>query len=185
MKINESIHEELNLPEIAWEKLIAEVPAVATILPRIVMESEVCALLDAGMGVQPEFREGAGVGVLKPCAAERVESVDRSLPRIGNYSHNGFLPVDVGLVLKVSADGVCAGFDEETGDGQHEEERDEAGAAAEGFDAPAMPDAANQPAGDAGADPKNKKDACGRNGEALEDVVQNVMAGFMGEDEKD
>src|SRR6185437_7459729 len=158
---------------------------MATVFPGIVMGSEVCAPLDAGMAVEPEFREGVRVGILKPCAAKDVKSVDGGLARAGNDAVDGFLPVDVGLVLKVTADGVCAGFDEEAGDGQHEEERDETGAAVEGFDLPPRTADVHEPRGNAGADPEDEEEACGRNGETPGDVVQNVVTGLVGEDEKD
>jgi len=44
---------------------------------------------------------------------------------------NGFLTVDVGLVLEMAAEGVADGFEDEAGDGDGEEENDEADAGGE------------------------------------------------------
>src|SRR6185437_3050741 len=68
---------------------------------------------------------------------------------------------------------------------QHEEKRDEASAAVEGFDLPPRTADAHERRGNAGADPEDEEEACGRNGETLGDVVQNVVTGLVGEDEKD
>jgi hypothetical protein len=60
-----------------------------------------------------------------------LNPADGGFLRVGDEAVDGFLTVDVGLVLEVAADGVAGGLQQEVGDGCHEEERDEAGAGGE------------------------------------------------------
>ena len=78
-------------------------PAVG---PGIVVQREVGSGLHRGVVVGPELNEGAGVGVFKPCFAEGVEGGYGGLLRVGDNAVNGLLAVDVGFMLKVTADGV-------------------------------------------------------------------------------
>src|SRR5579863_5366490 len=83
------------------------------------------------MAILPELDEGAWVGVFKPGLAEVVEGGDGGLLRVGDEAVDGFLSVHVGLVLKVAAEAVVDRLQYKAGDGDGEQEHDEAGAAGE------------------------------------------------------
>ena len=75
--------------------------------------------------------KGLGVGVFEPGFAEGLEAGDGGLLRVGDEAVDGFLAVDVGLVLEVAAESVADGLEHEAGDGDGEDENHEAGAGGE------------------------------------------------------
>src|ERR1035441_4782901 len=81
--------------------------AMPAIGPGIVVQGEVGAGLDGGVVVLPELDKGTGVGVFQPGLAEGVEGIHGGFLRVGDDAVNGFLPVYVGLVLKVTAESVA------------------------------------------------------------------------------
>ena len=93
--------------------------------PRIVVRGELCALLNAGMAVEPEDYERVGMRVFEPCSAEIVEGGNGGFLRIGNDAVNGLLTVHVGLMFEVAADGVRYGVAEERRQRKDKKQRDE------------------------------------------------------------
>ena len=58
-------------------------------------------------GCRTRTRRSVGIGVFEPGFAQVIERRHRGLLRIGDQPVNRLLPVNVGLVLIVSADGVA------------------------------------------------------------------------------
>ena len=180
--------------KVAWNwagKLLAEELAVAAVGPGIVVCGEVGAGLDGGVAVLPELDEGAGIGVFKPGFAEMVEGGDGGLLRVGDDAVNGFLPVDVGLMLEVAAEGVADRLQHEAGDGDGEQQHDEAGAGGERScssmpaELPARAEAAGEPGGESGAGPVDEEQREGIAGNQFGNVVEDVVAALVAEDEED
>src|SRR5580698_357936 len=111
--------------------LLVEELAVAAVGPRVVVSGEVGAVFYAGVVVEPELGEGGGVGVFEPGFAESLEAGYGGLLRIGDEAVNGFLAVDVGLVLEVAAEGIGRGGEDEAGERNREDKNHEAGARGE------------------------------------------------------
>lgn len=92
-------------------------PAVG---PRVVLAGEVGAALRAGVVVEPKLDERAWIGIVEPGFAEVVEGGDGGFLRVGNDAVDGFLAVDIGLVLEVAAEGVGGRLEQKAGNGDGE-----------------------------------------------------------------
>ena len=79
------------------------------------MQGKGGAGLCGGVAVGPELDEGAGVGVFEPGFAQCVEAGHGGLLRVGDYAVDGLLAVDVGLMLKVAAEGIAYRLQHNTG----------------------------------------------------------------------
>ena len=75
--------------------------------PRIIVQCKVGTGLHGGVAVLPELDEGAGVGIFKPGLAQGIESGHGGFLWIGDNTMNSFLSVDIGLMLKVAAEGIA------------------------------------------------------------------------------
>ncbi len=112
--------------------------------PGIVVGGEVGAPGNGGVGVEPEFHEGVGVGGLEVVLPKGDEGFDRSLLRMGDKSVDGFLPEDVGLVLFPSTESVGDGGEEKVDAGEDKQQDGEGGKIAGGTDLPAGAEAENE-----------------------------------------
>ena len=102
--------------------------AVAAVCPGIVVLGEFGAMLRAGVVVEPELDQRIRIGIFEPGLAQLIECGDRGFLRIGHDAVNRLLPIDIGLVLKVAAEGAVHGLGEEAGNRNGEEQHHEAGA---------------------------------------------------------
>ena len=79
-------------------------PAVS---PWIIVQRKVGAGLDGGVVILPELDKWAGIGIFQPSLAKGIESSYGGLLRVGDDAVNGFLPINVRLVLEVAAEGIA------------------------------------------------------------------------------
>ena len=152
--------------------------------PGIVVGSEVGALGDGGVAVEPEFHERVGVGGLEIVLPKGDEGFLGGDLGIGDKSVDGFLPEDVGLVLFPSAEIVGDGGEEEGDAGEDEQQDGEGGKIPGGTDLPAGAETANQGVDGEIRDPEQDNEHGHGEGEAFIDVVQDVVAHFMSDDEE-
>jgi len=163
-------------------------PAVG---PRIVVRGEVGAVLHAGMAKGPELDEGIGIGIFQPCLAQMVEGGDDGVFRIGDKAVNRLLPVDVGLMLEVAAEGVACRFKQEARKRKRENQNQKTLSAGERVclishaQLPARAAAAGQPSGQRSRAPNDKEETGGHAGQLLRNVMQNIMPALVAEDEED
>jgi len=153
--------------------------------PRVVLGGECGTAGRGGMVVGPELEEGVWVWVVEACLAHVLEGADGGFLGVGDEPVDGFLSVNVGLVLEVAADGVGDGRGGVLEGSDGEQEDDESGEAGQGGNAPGDPEAGDEPGGEAGDEEHEGEGAeCGED-HAFGDVMEDVVAGFVAEDEED
>src|SRR5208337_4591050 len=106
---------------LALEKL-----PMPSVRPWIVVRGEFGAVFDAGMVVEPELDQRIRIGIFEPGLAQLIECGDRGFFGIGHDAVNRLLPIDIGLMLKMPADGAGRRLREEAGNGNGEEQYHEA-----------------------------------------------------------
>ena len=153
--------------------------------PGIVVRGEGGAALDGGVVEGPEDDERIGMGVFEPCLAKLLEGGDGGRLRVRDDAVKRFLGVDVGLMLEGAADGVADGFAEDFQQDESEQDDDQAGEAVEGLDAPAMAAKTEKTVSEQKGEPEEGERSEDAEGESPEEMVEDVMAALVGEDEED
>ena len=153
-------------------------------LPGIVVGGEVGAVGDGGMAVEPKLHERVGIGRLEVVLAQGVKGFLRGELRIGDKAVDGFLPEDVGLVLLPSTERVGDGGKQERDASENQQQDGEGGKIARGADVPARTEAANQSIDGEIREPDQGDEHGHGEGDAFVDVVKNVVAHFMSDDEE-
>ncbi len=153
--------------------------------PGVVGVGEGGAAADGGVGVGPEFVEGAGVGVGEGGLAEDVEGTFGGGLGVGDEAVDGLLSVDVGGVFVVTAEAVGDGFEEEREEGEGEEEDGECGPVGLAGDSPAGAEAGDGPLDEAEAEVEGDEGDEEGEEDALDDVSEDVVTGLVAEDEED
>ncbi len=136
------------------------------------------------MTVEPEFDERIWVGRFEVIAAERDKCFLRGDLRIGDESMDGFLAENVGLMLFPAAERVGNGREDEADAGEDQYQDCEGGPIVGGADGPAGLEAANEPADREIGQPEQDNQHQRGEGESFIDVVQDVVAGFVADDEE-
>ena len=180
-----------NLAEKDWRgggkrraKLAGKIFGVAAGEPGIVVGGEAGSARNGGVAVEPEFHEGVGVGGFEIVFAEGDEGFLRGDLRIGDETVDGFLAENVGLVLFPSTESVGDGREEEGDAGEDEQQDGEGGPIVGGADLPAGAEAANQPVDGEIRKPEQADEHGHGEGDAFIDVVEDVVAHFMPDDEE-
>ncbi len=152
--------------------------------PGIVVGGKVGALGNRRMGVEPKFYERVRVGRFEIVFAEGDEGFLCGDLRIGDETVNGFLSENVGLVLFPSTERVGDRGEEKVDAGEDEQQDGEGSKIPGSADLPARAEAANQRVDGEIREPQQNNQHGHREGEAFVDVVQNVVAHLMADDEE-
>ena len=167
-----------------YANLAGEVFGVVAGAPGIVVGGEAGPVGDGGMAVEPEFHKGVGIGRFEVVFAKGDEGFLGGDLRIRHKAVNGFLAEDVGLVLFPSTEGVGDRGEEKVDAGEDEQQHGEGGKVAGSANLPAGTEAADERVdGEIGNPEQHDQHGHGES-EAFIDVVENVVAHFMADDEE-
>ena len=97
---------------------------------------------------------------------------------------NRLLPIDIGLVLKIAAEGAAHGLGDKARNGKGEEQHHETGARRQINGAPSGSIAPHHPCRKTRARPKHKEQPGGIARKFFGNVVQHIMPAFVAEDEQ-